>query len=217
MFSYYGGKSKIANNYPLPRFQTIIEPFAGAAAYSLLYSDRSVLLNDLDPTIVKIWKYLRSAPKARIQNLPELGWGDTLKRYDLTEAERLLLGFAVNRGVSRPCNIVTEWSWMNDTIRVMKKRILRSNIRHWSILRGSYDSLPNIIATWFVDPPYQFARGSYSYDNIDYQLLAEWCRTRRGQVIVCEGNGANWLPFSPLIRHKGQRRVQSELIYVINQ
>ena len=27
--------------------------------------------------------------------------------------------------------------------------------------------------------------------------LSEWCRSRRGQVMVCENEGARWLPFRP--------------------
>ena len=35
MFYYYGRKKQIAKYYPKPNFNTIIEPFAGSAAYSL--------------------------------------------------------------------------------------------------------------------------------------------------------------------------------------
>lgn len=37
IFGYYGSKSKIAQHYPSPWFDTIIEPFAGSAAYSARY------------------------------------------------------------------------------------------------------------------------------------------------------------------------------------
>jgi len=36
---YYGGKWRAAPSYPSPRCETIIEPFAGAAGYSLRYPD----------------------------------------------------------------------------------------------------------------------------------------------------------------------------------
>lgn len=38
MFSYYGSKSKIVDLYQPPKFDKIIEPFAGSARYSLKYS-----------------------------------------------------------------------------------------------------------------------------------------------------------------------------------
>jgi hypothetical protein len=52
-------------------------------------------------------------------------------------------------------------------------------------------------ATWFVDPPYARAGRHYRFRVGDYQALADWCRTRHGQVIVCEQQGASWLPFRP--------------------
>ena len=38
MFYYYGRKKQIIRHYPSPNYDTIIEPFAGSAAYSL-YKD----------------------------------------------------------------------------------------------------------------------------------------------------------------------------------
>jgi len=34
---------------------------------------------------------------------------------------------------------------------------------------------------------------------VDYERLASWCRTRKGQTIVCENEGATWLPFEPFL------------------
>ena len=73
---------------------------------------------------------------------------------------------------------------------------------------GDYRSAPDLEATWFVDPPYQPTRGMKTGQGLgyapgctsrelDYGELAEWCRSRRGQVIVCEQEGADWLPFRP--------------------
>ena len=39
MFSYYGPKSKIVSLYLKPRYNLVIESFAGCAWYSLLYSN----------------------------------------------------------------------------------------------------------------------------------------------------------------------------------
>jgi site-specific DNA-adenine methylase len=65
-------------------------------------------------------------------------------------------------------------------------------------------------ATWFVDPPYNNKAGSHykcGSKDIDYNNLAEWCRSRRGQVMVCENAGATWLPFEDLYEHVGASRV----------
>ena len=31
--------------------------------------------------------------------------------------------------------------------------------------------------------------------NIDFEHLGNWCKERLGEVIVCESDNANWLPF----------------------
>jgi hypothetical protein len=70
-------------------------------------------------------------------------------------------------------------------------------IGHWQATQGDYRAIDDIEATWFIDPPYQLYGATYPCGSrgLDYTALAEWCRTRRGQVIVCEGQGARWLPF----------------------
>jgi hypothetical protein len=64
----------------------------------------------------------------------------------------------------------------------------------YNISNGSYDIINNQEATWFIDAPYQ-ALCYHKFHDINYVELAQWCRSRRGQVIVCEQDGANWLPF----------------------
>lgn len=77
------------------------------------------------------------------------------------------------------------------------------HIRHWTISQASYDTIPNLKATWFIDPPYQVAGRAYRFHDIDYPALGEWCRGRSGQVVVCENAGADWLPFRPFRTIKG--------------
>ena len=33
--------------------------------------------------------------------------------------------------------------------------------------------------------------------SLDYGALGQWCQSRRGQTMVCEQVGAEWLPFRP--------------------
>ena len=81
-------------------------------------------------------------------------------------------------------------------------------IRHWQVYQCSYEDSPVYgEATWFIDPPYQKAGAHYKYgsDGLDYDALATWCRSRQGQVIVCENDGADWLPFQELASTKTTR------------
>ena len=74
-------------------------------------------------------------------------------------------------------------------------------IRHWRIIEGDYTDAPDIEAHWHIDPPYQDNAGRhYRCNALDYQSLADWCRSRRGFVQACERDGATWLrlPFVPL-------------------
>lgn len=71
-------------------------------------------------------------------------------------------------------------------------------IRHWRIIEGEYTDVPELEATWFIDPPYNNRPGrAYKHHAIDYVALGAWCQSRPGQVIVCENAGADWLPFVP--------------------
>jgi len=72
----------------------------------------------------------------------------------------------------------------------------------------SYEECPILgKATRFVDSPYQVAGSSYRFGSkqLDYQQLGEWCRAQKGQTIVCEGPGADWLPFEQLHTAKTAR------------
>lgn len=140
MFYYYGGKAGRAKLYPHPRYPTIVEPFAGAAGYSMHLA--------------------RILPHAR------------------------------------------------DRVEVV---------------HGDYRDAPDLEATWLVDPPYQVPQdlaggsargdgyGPHGAKDLDFEELGSWCRARKGQTIVCEASGANWLPFEPLYGMNdtiGTRRVE---------
>ncbi len=47
------------NLYPPPKFDKIIEPFAGSARYSLKYWQKDVTLIDKYEVIVRTWKWLQ--------------------------------------------------------------------------------------------------------------------------------------------------------------
>lgn len=220
MWSYYGNKSKLVNLYPEPNYDTIIEPFAGTARYALKYWNKQVILRDTNNVIISIWKYLQNASVKDIEALPELeNKGDKLPEY-LSQEEKWLLGFAMNRGSSQPKLSYSGWGARDREITRHKKRIVRDlhKIKHWDIQLGSYDSIHNTIATWFIDPPYE-KEGKYYKDPskaIDYSNLADWCKERNGQVIVCETTTAKWLPFVPLTKSRGRikQEMSTEAIYI---
>lgn len=217
MFPYYGSKRRLAGRYPEPVLGTIIEPFAGSAAYALHWPEREVVLIDRDPDVCRLWRYLIAADPERIMALPLLGTGDNVDvPAGLTDDERLLLGFF--NGWNRPTvrrNVVQGAKWADQRAKIADTV---QRIRHWQIIEGDHTEAPDVRATWFIDPPYQGAGGAhYRHGNngIDYDALGAWCRSRRGQVIVCEYGTADWLPFRHLAWQSSQHNaLQSEVVWL---
>jgi site-specific DNA-adenine methylase len=217
MFSYYGSKSKIVKEYPRPKFDKIIEPFAGSARYALRYWEKEVLLVDKYEVIVKIWKWLQQCSPADIAKLPILKEKDDLRKYGLSEEEKLFMGFIIADGTFYPCNIATKFSTKGEQQKGRLSRIAEQlyKIKHWHIQHGCYQDIPNQEATWYIAPPYQYGGHKYVVSNkgVDYSHLAQWCQSRNGQVIVCENTKSDWLPFKPLVDITGSMFKTTEAIW----
>lgn len=218
LFKYYGGKFRAAKLYPAPRFPILVEPFAGAAGYACRYPDRHVELFDLDEKIVGTWSYLIRASGAEIRALPVLGPSDHVDDFQIPQEAKWLIGWWLNAGAATPCSSPS--SWMRKVLAGEYSNAAASfwsaenrdriatdveQIRHWKIFQRSYDQIPNGEATWFVDPPYQNAGKFYAHSSkvLDFVALGAWCRGRSGQTLVCENEGADWLPFRPFKTIKG--------------
>ena len=216
MFSYYGSKSKVVSYYPKPKFDKIIEPFAGSARYSLQHFEKDILLVDKYEIIVKIWHYLQAASKQDIMGLPDPKVGETIDRNNFECIEQAwLVGFLIQSGVNAPRLTVTKNR--KDGIAWQKKSIADQlyKIKHWEIKQGDYKELENEEATWFIDPPYQYGGEWYVKNNkdINFSSLAEWCKERKGQAIVCENTKADWLPFKQMAKMTGTKYTTTEAIW----
>lgn len=193
-FKYAGGKWASAHRYPKPLARTIVEPFAGSAGYATTYADRQVVLVDQDERICGTWDWLIKATAADIMSLPILEQGQTVDDLNLPQEARWYLGYRINIGAS-PRRTATRWQmWTPDVRLSIAKQVHRIN--HWRVVHGSYDSV-NEYATYFIDPPYQH-KSFYRERVADYAELREWIEGLHGQIIVCEGEGADWLPFRHL-------------------
>ena len=204
---YYGGKWRAAPRYPAPRFSTIVEPFSGAAGYSMRYPDRQIVLVEKYPTICEIWRYLIGVTPAEIRRIPEVEDIDDLPSW-VPQGARDLIGFCMNDACVSPSRTLSagrkKLASMNRKFEgwseAKRERVASQvdRIKHWQIIEGDYAAAPDIEATWFVDPPYDNKAGSYYvHSSLDYDALGSWCLDRKGQVLVCENEGASWLPFVP--------------------
>jgi len=207
-FYFYGGKYRIAPRYPAPVHDTIIEPFAGSAGYAVRHHTRKVRLYDLDEIIVGVWDYLIHAPAEEIMALP-VDVQDT-RVLNVPQEARWLIGFWLALATT-PRYAPTSWArsqerpdsfWGPAAQRRIAAQV--SHIRHWTVACKSWqDVLDAGPATWFIDPPYHKNGKHYRYNGVvDDPLFPTWCATRPGQVIVCEEQGATWLPFRPFCRAK---------------
>ena len=224
-FPYYGSKLRVISQYPRPRYRTIIEPFAGAASYSVRHPQHDVVLFDANPVVAGVWDYLIRATPSEIRSLPLVPAGKTVHDYALPEEAQWLLGFWLNQGSAAPGSKRSSWAsaiggsaYTSHWSEYSRSRLslLVSRIKHWEVRCADYRSAPDAEATWFVDPPYKGSAGRhYVHRDVDYGHLGVWCRQLRGQVIVCEGEEHDgWLPFRPLVHARGQRKTTStEMIW----
>lgn len=207
---YYGGKWRLAPRYPKPRYNTIIEPFAGAAGYSLRYPERDVILVEKYHVIAEIWRYLIGVSVDEVMAIPCVEAIADLPDW-VPQAARWLVGFNLNSATTTPCNVLSagarrmnareghtsSYGWSSQKRAIVAAQV--QTIRHWRVIEGEFSAAPNTAATWFIDPPYAGRPGqSYKHgsNTLDYAALGVWCGLRRGQTIVCEASGADWLPFS---------------------
>jgi len=231
LFSYYGSKTRLSKHYPEPKFDTIIEPFAGAAGYSCRYPHKNVILYEKDDIIASVLDFLIKSSPEEIRNLPLIPPGYTVDDFDIPQEAKWMIGFWLASAKQRPNKRLSKWAstekeWPNISAKFWgpscRDRLSDtvSHIKHWKVYNESWENSERHTenATWFIDPPYQVAGIYYRQNNknIDFNNLGEWCKTRLGQTIVCESEGADWLPFEKLCDLRGigkGRKKSTEVVY----
>ena len=216
-FSYYGAKYTVAKYAGAPRCDTVIEPFAGSAAYSTRWSPKIVKLYDSNSDICSIWDWLIKATEADVRAIPDV-FNDIDEVYKLAHGASLLVRFWVSKGRAEPSGALSPWYFQYRNTRdcrvwgtAVKARIIsqKPRIANWTIDCLPYWQVPMWFGHWHIDPPYNNSAGSrYPHANINYEHLAHWCRQLPGTVDVFENDGASWLPFSPLcnvVTSRGRR------------
>jgi site-specific DNA-adenine methylase len=185
MFYYYGRKDKIFKYYPTPKHDTIIEPFAGSAVYSLKNYKKNIIILDKDERIINIWNYLKTATTGEILSLPLLVRGQTLNDEEfnnLTLVQKDLISFFTNPSSAQPKRSVGKFNiWHEKNRKRLSEDV--NKIKHWEIVLGDYRDIPNQEATWFIDPPYQGNGGKYykhGNKDMNYNELADWVQSRQG-------------------------------------
>jgi hypothetical protein len=187
-----------------------------------------VFLIERDPVIAGTWDYLLHATGDEIMALPDLEPGQSTDDLDVPQGARWLIGWWLNKGSAQPKRVASTFMlrypqggpYWGPRIRERIAGQLE-HVRHWQVWNGDYTDALNVPCTWFIDPPYQRAGKHYRHGagGIEYPALAEWVKARRGQVIACEADDADWLPFRPLVAIDGmegrqkQSRARMEVVW----
>jgi hypothetical protein len=227
-FKRYGTKYRLAPKYPAPKCSLIVEPFAGAAQYSLLYWKQPVLLAETDPDIFCLWNWLitEAQPKDILALPIELTPGIDIRSLPITYPAQILIrqwqrvGRCGSWTVSK-WNNANSGLWSVSTRNAIAKQL--ACIRHWRIYLNAdllFDALHSCNCTWFIDPPYEQQATIYGTEPLNYTALANTIQGLQGQIIVCEMPGANWLPFKALAENTvgrthqgGTRPKRLEMLY----
>jgi hypothetical protein len=132
----------------MPQYDTIVEPFAGAAGYSLRYYQRRVLLIEKYPVIAEIWRYLIGARAPEILRIPLVEAVDDLPSW-VPKGGRDLVGFAMNAATTQPCRTLSSGrKKMREAGRVfegwseqMRARVASQveQIKHWKVFELGYE------------------------------------------------------------------------------
>ena len=191
VFVHYGRKVKAASSYPAPAYPLIIEPFAGSMATHLHHRPQHAIGVELDAPTVALWHRLCAMSAAELADFPMPVVG--ARSHD---------PWVIRASASSTAHL-SKYRTVSAFMAQRFDEQRRYAIRHLDYARtvlyaqGDYRQAPDIEATWFVDPPYEGVKDGYSHGSatIDFAELAEWCMTRKGQVIVCEGPAGTWLPF----------------------
>lgn len=227
-FGYYGSKHRMSIHYESPAFDTIIEPFAGSAGYSVLHHTKKVRLYDLNDEVCALWEYLIAATPEMIMKIPLIAPKRSRHDLDCSPEEKMLIGFWLGKGDSYARDFLSPRGIERHEIhsdawgKKCRRRLARqvSLIKHWTIEQKSYADIDtDIEATWHIDPPYQVKGMRYPNGSrdIDFEHLGKWCKSLSGQVMVCESGGADWLPFEPFKEVNGVMNTASKEVVWLNR
>lgn len=215
LFKLFGSKWSASKYYPTPEYDTIVEPFAGSAGYSLRHYQKSVRIAESNTHVYNLWNWLiNDAKEDDIRSIPlNIPEGTDIRELGMTDGQNLLLKNWQRTNNVGNCWTISPWGnkpgqWTENT----RSRVAEQSqcIKHWNVYKNSSEVFDNTENTWFVDPPYLY---NYNYKTtVDFESLGKTCNSLLGQVIVCEATCPKtqqvpgWLPFKPFRRTVTSRR-----------
>ena len=201
-FSFYGGKGMLSSKYPPPKYKTIVEPFAGGAAYSLKYYNHDCILIEKNKDVCAVWEYIKNPNKKELEKIPQhITPGMKVSDFKIDNPAFInILRFAANvgtGGTKKKMETITKIGAKHFYKNTVQKILFWTDkIKHWQIYNGDYFDFDFGEASYFIDPPYQNQAGTlYKYGSkvIDYTNLKKYISTLKGQIIICENSESEWI------------------------
>jgi site-specific DNA-adenine methylase len=205
-----GGKSRIADRLValLPEHTTYVEPFAGGAAvFWAKEPSKHEVLNDIDPDIMAVYRFLKSATDAELEAFAKRDWVGKESLFEHLVAARptkladraYRAWYLARFGYLGIHSRTSHYRHANDgqtaDVTITRLRELRERLRHVTLrstdaiaVIQEYDS-PNTV--FYLDPPYIAANAGYR-NTVDETYLAKLgaaLKNIKGRALI-SGNAA---------------------------
>jgi hypothetical protein len=221
LFKWFGSKWLASKLYPAPEHDTIFEPFAGSAGYSLRHHEKKVVLWEDNEQLRYLWMWLIERATTNDVHLIPLGLpeGTDIRTLGLSKGQALLLKHWQRTNNVGDCWTVSPWGnkpgqWTENTRARVAEEL--HAVKHWKLRRTRWD---RDVGTYFLDPPYLY---NYRYrfkEEFDHSAFANNVKhliPKSSQIIVCEaacqktGRVPKYLPFKPFASRITSRRKATE-------
>ena len=219
LFKWFGSKWLSSRLYPPPEYDTIFEPFAGSAGYSLRYHEKKIVIWEDNEQVNTLWRWLTETCSADILEIPVgLPVGTDIRTLGLSYGQALLLKHWQRTNNVGDCWTVSPWGdkpgqWTANT----RARVADEfhAVKHWKVEQIR----PDRPGTYFIDPPYLYNyRYRFTVDSFDHvELVRKINMIPKGsQIIVCEaacqktGRVPEYLPFKEFGSRITSRRKKTE-------
>ena len=191
VFKYSGSKTRLLKHLPPPKnASTIVEPFAGSAAYSIHYRPDRLLLCEKNTSVRALWEWLRAeATTDDLHDLERLPWEDRSDVRDLklpVAPETLLRLTASGVMVGQLSSFIL---LRQNTVNFDKLKAALPWIKKAvGPVGADFRDYQNEPGFHFVDPPYLKTSGNYvdkkapkgDCGSIDLDAVMDYCRNVRG-------------------------------------
>lgn len=182
----------------------VVEPFAGAGAFSLSLAPKKALLNDINPHLMNLYHQIQSGSFILPENIiNDRAYYDSLRE----EFNALITNGAIQSLRAAQLFWTLNRLGFNGLCRFNKKGLyntpfgrhkkLHSNFdwahyqnlfQRWDFSCGSYDQLTvNKKDFIFCDPPYDIAWQGYYQNNFPFEkqrALAEWVAKQKAPALI---------------------------------